>query len=169
MHQVDGGNTEQGIYRIAGRIGGIDDLGRFQLPIFARVEILIPDLPPIAIVSAFHDPAIGEKVDLWYVFQPPLVVIRNENRVEGIYLLGESAGLIAQALDGVAPMQMCADMSEAVELAWEEASNQAVVLLSPGCSSFDMFQSYADRGTQFAAAAQKVTAQDLAACNGGAK
>jgi UDP-N-acetylmuramoylalanine--D-glutamate ligase len=43
-------------------------------------------------------------------------------------------------------------MSEAVARASELAERGDVVLLSPGCSSFDMFRSAEDRGEQFTAA-----------------
>ena len=40
-------------------------------------------------------------------------------------------------------------MQEAVLCAKEEAKNGDVVLLSPGCASFDEFSSYAVRGQIF--------------------
>jgi UDP-N-acetylmuramoylalanine--D-glutamate ligase len=40
-------------------------------------------------------------------------------------------------------------MDEAVRNAAENAHSGDVVLLSPGCSSFDMFESYQERGQQF--------------------
>jgi UDP-N-acetylmuramoylalanine--D-glutamate ligase len=40
-------------------------------------------------------------------------------------------------------------MEDAVNLAYLAASPGDVVLLSPGCSSFDMYQSYAERGEVF--------------------
>jgi UDP-N-acetylmuramoylalanine--D-glutamate ligase len=44
-----------------------------------------------------------------------------------------------------------ADMAEAVRRASELASVGDVVLLAPGCASFDMFDSYEHRGEVFAA------------------
>jgi len=75
-------------------------------------------------------------------------------RVRRIYLLGEAAGLIAGALEGVAPMQTCASIEEAVSAAWAEAGPGDTVLLAPGCASQDMFRDYAERGEVFAAAAR---------------
>jgi UDP-N-acetylmuramoylalanine--D-glutamate ligase len=43
-------------------------------------------------------------------------------------------------------------MEEAVQRAREFAVPGSVVLLSPGCASFDMFASAEDRGEQFAKA-----------------
>jgi UDP-N-acetylmuramoylalanine--D-glutamate ligase len=43
-------------------------------------------------------------------------------------------------------------MTAAVRTAFELAARGDAVLLSPACSSFDMFSSYADRGDQFVAA-----------------
>jgi len=40
-------------------------------------------------------------------------------------------------------------MAEAVKLARRAASPGDVVLLSPGCASFDMYDSYARRGDDF--------------------
>jgi len=47
-------------------------------------------------------------------------------------------------------------MENAVSLAYLAASPGDVVLLSPGCSSFDMFQSYAERGEVFCKAVEKL-------------
>lgn len=67
-------------------------------------------------------------------------------------VLGEAAAAIETALKGVCPVRRAGSMSEAVALAMSLASPGVTVLLSPACASLDMFASYADRGTQFAAA-----------------
>jgi UDP-N-acetylmuramoylalanine--D-glutamate ligase len=47
-------------------------------------------------------------------------------------------------------------MDEAVRRAARLAHPGDAVLLSPACSSFDMFQSYAERGDRFAEAVKKL-------------
>ena len=48
-------------------------------------------------------------------------------------------------------MWVAESMREAVGLAANAAKPGDVVLLSPGCASFDWYRSYAERGDDFAA------------------
>ena len=56
---------------------------------------------------------------------------------------------MAEALAPVVPVVRCDTLRQAVERAFQAAAPGDVVLLAPGCSSFDMFQDYADRGRAF--------------------
>ena len=47
-------------------------------------------------------------------------------------------------------------MSEAVKIAYNVAAAGEAVLLSPACASFDLFESYEDRGQQFKSAVRKL-------------
>ena len=68
----------------------------------------------------------------------------------GIVVLGQAAPLIAAAFEG-APIELTSaeSMSDAVDRAAAMARVGDTVLLAPACSSFDMFQSYAERGDVF--------------------
>jgi len=70
-------------------------------------------------------------------------------RVECVYLIGEAALVFAAAWQDCVPCRPCGDLETAVMTARKEAKTGDVVLLSPGCASFDQFRSYADRGDQF--------------------
>ena len=70
-------------------------------------------------------------------------------------LIGEGADRIAAAWRGI-PITRAKTLAEAVDRAYElargggaEGAKRAVVLLSPGCASFDMFRDFEDRGTRF--------------------
>lgn len=72
-------------------------------------------------------------------------------RVKRVILIGEAAPLLRQAWEGVATMTEAATLRDAVDLAAQGATQGDVVLLSPACASFDMFEDYQDRGRQFKA------------------
>lgn len=72
-------------------------------------------------------------------------------------LIGEAAGRIAEACHGRVEVELASDMAEAVRTASGLARPGDAVLLSPACSSFDMFQSYADRGEKFVEAVRAFT------------
>ena len=72
-------------------------------------------------------------------------------RVRAIVAIGEAQPLIESALADLVPVHRAASMGEAVREARSAASAGGVVLLAPACSSFDMFQDYADRGRAFKA------------------
>lgn len=75
-----------------------------------------------------------------------------EGRVKGAVFLGEARELLADAFRGRVPFTTAAGMEEAVEEASSMAEPGDVVLMAPACSSFDMFNDYADRGRAFAGA-----------------
>jgi UDP-N-acetylmuramoylalanine--D-glutamate ligase len=67
-----------------------------------------------------------------------------------VYLLGEDAPRIARELGGLAaPVRDCGDLERALSAAASAASPGEVVLLSPGCASFDQFVDFEDRGEHF--------------------
>ena len=70
-------------------------------------------------------------------------------RAKAVVLIGESADAIAKTLSTT--IVRAGSMREAVDAAARLASSGDVVLLSPGCASFDMFDSAEHRGDVFAA------------------
>ncbi len=75
------------------------------------------------------------------------------DRVKAVVLFGEAGPLIARALAeaGVerASVSRFASLAEAVPAAAEHAAPGDVVLLSPGCTGFDEFRDFAQRGDMF--------------------
>jgi UDP-N-acetylmuramoylalanine--D-glutamate ligase len=84
----------------------------------------------------------------------------TEGRLVAAYLIGEAAPEIAAALAGLAPLEMCGTLEEAVRRAAARARSGDVVLLSPACASFDQFRNYAHRGEEFARLARAVGGGD---------
>jgi UDP-N-acetylmuramoylalanine--D-glutamate ligase len=70
-------------------------------------------------------------------------------RVAAVVAIGEAAPRIHAALGDLVPVRDAASMAAAVRTAFEAAQPGGVVLLAPGCSSFDMFRDYAERGRAF--------------------
>jgi UDP-N-acetylmuramoylalanine--D-glutamate ligase len=76
----------------------------------------------------------------------PLAAVASVRHIIGI---GEAAAELAAAVEA-ARYTGAADLEEAVAVADAIAVSGDTVLLAPGCASFDMFESYAHRGDEFA-------------------
>ncbi len=79
-----------------------------------------------------------------------------ERTVRAVVLIGRDAAEIEDALMGVVPTARAADMDVAVARAGELARPGDLVLLSPACASFDMFQNFGQRGVAFSDAVRRL-------------
>ncbi|MEW6015833.1 MAG: UDP-N-acetylmuramoyl-L-alanine--D-glutamate ligase [Candidatus Zixiibacteriota bacterium] len=80
-------------------------------------------------------------------YQP--IVDAGRGKIKEIILIGEAREKMFDALGRHFPVQFAASMEEAVKKAFEAASPGETVLLSPACSSFDMFENFEHRGETF--------------------
>ena len=100
-------------------------------------------------LASFDDPIVliagGVHKGGSYRGLEPLV----RQRVRKLILLGEAAAIMREALGALTDTVVVEDLPEAVRRARAEARAGDVVLLSPACSSFDMFENYAERGRVF--------------------
>ncbi len=88
-------------------------------------------------------------------YEPLVAALAARGR--GLVLIGEAAERIAAAARGVLPVRRASTMADAVAAARELAESGDAVLLSPACSSFDMFSGYAERGRAFAEAVNSLS------------
>jgi UDP-N-acetylmuramoylalanine--D-glutamate ligase len=77
-------------------------------------------------------------------------------KVKRLVLIGEAAGKIEAGLQGAVEIVHAVSMEEAVELAGRVMQPGDTVLLSPACSSFDMFDNYGHRGRAFVSAVERL-------------
>ena len=73
--------------------------------------------------------------------------------------MGEAAPAFAETLKGHAPTAISGTIENAAGQAWRDAQQSgqdAVVLLSPACASFDQFDDFEARGEAFRAAVQRL-------------
>ncbi|MDK9717076.1 MAG: UDP-N-acetylmuramoyl-L-alanine--D-glutamate ligase [Trichlorobacter sp.] len=74
-----------------------------------------------------------------------------QQRVRHLVLIGEAAERMQQELGGFAATHRSQTLEEAVQLCASLTAPGDVVLLSPACSSFDMFKDYEERAQRFIA------------------
>lgn len=70
-------------------------------------------------------------------------------RMAGVVAIGDDARLIEDAFQGVCSVTRASSMDEAVQLAHSMASKGDAVVLSPGCTSYDWYKNYGERGNDF--------------------
>lgn len=80
---------------------------------------------------------------------------RIAKQAKAVVLIGQTAGKIAQAVQAgcegarQVPVSFAASLDEAVQVARRWAARGDVVLLSPACASYDMFDNFQERGQRF--------------------
>ena len=100
-------------------------------------------------LASFSEPVIliAGGVDKGGDYRPLQNCIRQ--RVRRLVLFGAAKDIIAEALGHLTETMIVTDLAAAVGDAAAHARPGDVVLLSPACSSFDMFRNYAERGKAF--------------------
>lgn len=72
-----------------------------------------------------------------------------KKHVKLLILIGTAAKDMKNQWQNIKPVLLADTMQNAVEQAFRSAEKNDVVLLSPACASFDMFDNFEDRGNQF--------------------
>jgi UDP-N-acetylmuramoylalanine--D-glutamate ligase len=128
----------------------------------ASAEQSIEAIPP----ARGGDPNIwliagGKDKGLEYHDLGPLLA----RRVKGAFLMGETREKLRGAWSLFTPCAVVDSLLEAVSRASEGAVAGDFVLLSPACSSFDMFQSYQHRGEVFRQAVEALVKRSKTAAS----
>ena len=80
-----------------------------------------------------------------YTWLAPLLA----DRCKLVIAYGEAGPLIEHDLDGKVPLELGGTFADVVARARAVATSGDAVLLSPACSSYDMFKNYEERGATF--------------------
>jgi UDP-N-acetylmuramoylalanine--D-glutamate ligase len=111
-------------------------------------------------LQGFKEPIIlimgGEDKDL--DFHPLRDVIKKHCKL--IIAIGKARPKIINTFQDIIEVIPADDMKDAVEKAWSHAQSGDVILLSPGCASFDMFKNYKERGDVFQHWVREITKEN---------
>lgn len=109
-------------------------------------------------VASFAQPMVliagGRDAHSDYASISPLI----QRHVMKLITLGEAAPLIEDAWGSLVPTQRAGSMAEAVQLASAAAPAGSVIVFSPACKSFDMYENFEERGRDFKARVHELLA-----------
>ena len=144
------------------------DVVRESLASFEGVPHRLETVGTIDGVRYVNDSKATNVNSVWYAlesFNSPIILIAGgrdkgndysalkplvREKVRAVIALGESADKVLREIGTLAPDQkLVVSMEDAIREAQKLAKRGDVVLLSPACSSFDMFENYEDRGDTF--------------------
>ena len=123
----------------AGTVGGVRFVNDSKATNTNSLEVALQSFPQKIVL-------IARGRDKGQDFSPLAPLVRQA--CKQLVLIGEGAPVMEKAWTGV-PAARAESLREAVEMAYLAAGPDGVVLLSPGCSSYDMFKDFEDRGRRF--------------------
>jgi UDP-N-acetylmuramoylalanine--D-glutamate ligase len=139
-----------------------DCLGNFE-----GVEHRLEFVRELHGVKIYNDSKATNVDSVWYAldsFKTPIVLIAGgrdkgndyssilklmEEKVKTAVLIGEAAEKMRKSFTGLTELIDAGSMEEAVKISLQKAEPGDVILLSPACASFDMFDNYEHRGKVF--------------------
>lgn len=80
-------------------------------------------------------------------FSPLVDLVKKKCKI--LVLLGEAKEKINRAIGDYAETYLVGTFEEAVLLSYQKSRSGDIILLSPGCASYDMFRNYEERGDYF--------------------
>jgi len=101
----------------------------------------------VSVGSRIHLIAGGLPKETNFIFIKEMLA----ERVISIYLIGQVSRTMYEAWCDIVPCVECKTLDLAFENARNVAKEGEIILLSPGCASFDQFRSFEERGEQFKA------------------
>ena len=161
---------------IAGRVLEIrKEIVRESLQDFHSLEHRLEFISKVSGVEYINDSKATNVNSTWYALESmsaPVIWIAGgvdkgndyavlqdlvRKKVKAIVALGTDNRKIHEAFSKHVDLIInTTSMKEAVKMAQHLANNGEVVLLSPACASFDLFQNYEDRGRQFKEAVREL-------------
>ena len=146
--KLDPAKTKQTVVNFAGlphRIEFVDELDGVRYYDDSKGTNIDAVIKAIAVFSEDMALILGGKEKNTDFYQLKDVLPSN---VKTIIALGENREKIETVFSGRVPVISAEKMEDVIKRA-QELKGIKVVLLSPGCASFDMFKSYAHRGDEF--------------------
>jgi UDP-N-acetylmuramoylalanine--D-glutamate ligase len=77
-------------------------------------------------------------------------LLQFKNKIKNIIAYGTAKEMIHEELSTAFTVSKIELLKDAVKLSFQKAEKGEIVLLSPGCTSFDQFKNFEDRGNKFA-------------------
>jgi UDP-N-acetylmuramoylalanine--D-glutamate ligase len=77
-------------------------------------------------------------------------LLQFKNKIKNIIAYGTAKEMIHEELSTAFTVSKIELLKDAVKLSFQKAEKGEIVLLSPGCASFDQFKNFEDRGNKFA-------------------
>jgi len=155
------GSSKEAIQRVINRFRGLEH----------RLEF-VREIEGVFYYNDSKGTNVGSVIKSLQSFQEPVILIAGgkdkmtdlhslkewvKSRVRRMILIGEAKERMARELGSLTDTVMAGTLEEAVLLAYRMAKRGEVVLLSPACSSFDMFRDYKERGKVFKEAVFKIS------------
>lgn len=153
---------------ISAKIFGIErECIKKSLENFKGVEHRLEYIRDINGIKFYNDSKATNVNSVWYAikgFKEPLVLLLGgkdkgndyseiekevKDHVKHIIAIGDSKMKVYNYFKEIVPVTMAESFEDAVFKAAGSAAKGDVVLLSPACASFDMFDNYEHRGTEF--------------------
>ncbi len=119
---------------------------------------------------------VSSAISALEALDPPLILIAGgkdkgcdynpltpfiKEKVKALILLGEAKEKMHQALKSSTSISLVETLEDAVKLSFKKALPGDTILLSPACSSFDMFKNYEERGNVFKTLVKKLTEKGI--------